>query len=295
MNSDFTITIVGVGLIGGSIALDLKQRLRHVTVLGVDKNEVHISEALDRQIIDRAVPLDQGVGDADLVVMAVPVDVMIPLAQRVLDMIDNQVVMDVGSTKFPLLQSLASHPKRGRFVATHPMAGTEYSGPQAALNNLFDGKQVLLVDPWDSDSDALDLVEHVYNVLGMSISHIDSWSHDLHAAYVSHISHITSFALAITVLEKEKDQQEILNMAGGGFESTVRLANSAASMWIPIFLQNKQNLLDVIDAYITKMQLFREAIAGNDRQALRDLITEANRIHTILHKHKENPHEQIKK
>ena len=282
MNTNLTVAIVGVGLIGGSLALEFKHRLGVKKVLSIDKNPQNLRKALDLGLIDEPVSLDTGVRESDLVVLAVPVDVLPGLAVEVLDKVDSQVVIDVGSTKRPLIRAIKSHPRRARFVATHPMAGTEYSGPEAAMPGLFDGRKVLLVDAHDSDMDALSFVSQIYRALGMKISYIDSESHDLHAAYVSHISHITSFALALTVLDKEQDEKNILDMAGGGFRSTVRLANSAASMWTPIFLQNKENMLDVLDAYIDNMLAFRQAIAMEDRQAINNLIHRANKIYQIL-------------
>ncbi len=282
MNTNLTVAIVGVGLIGGSLALEFKHRLGIKKVYGIDKDPQNLRKALELGLVDEAVSLDRGVRDSDLIVLSVPVDALPQLALEVLDMVDNQVVIDVGSTKVTLIKAIKNHPRRKRFVATHPMAGTEYSGPKAAMIGLFTGKKVLVVDAQDTDRDALSFVKEIYRAIGMNISYIDSDSHDLHAAYVSHISHISSFVLALTVLDKEQDENNILDMAGGGFRSTVRLANSAASMWTPIFLQNRDNMLDVLDAYIDNMLAFRQAIASGNKKDLNILIHRANMIYEIL-------------
>jgi prephenate dehydrogenase len=201
-----------------------------------------------------------------------------------LDSVDKQVVVDVGSTKANIIQSIKNHPNRGRFVATHPMAGTEFSGPDAAIVNLYRDKNVILCDIENTDKDALRLIENIYKSIGMNILYMESKEHDVHAAYVSHISHISSFALSLTVLDKEQERKNILDMASGGFESTVRLAKSAASMWTPIFLQNKNNVLDVMDNYIEKLQNIRSAISKQDENEIVKLITESNKIKKVLDK-----------
>ena len=194
----------------------------------------------------------------------------------------DKIVIDVCSTKEQMALSTRYHPCRGRFVSTHPMAGTEYSGPWAAMPNLFDGRACIFADPEESDPKALATVEQMYDVLNMRPIYMNSSSHDLHTAYVSHISHVTSFALALTVLDKEKDEKHIFDLASGGFSSTVRLAKSNADMWVPILVQNRENVLRVIDTYIEKMQEFRTAIDSYDTDSIRDLIGKANKIKKII-------------
>ena len=234
------VTIIGVGLIGGSLALDLRYKYKVNKIFGADKNQDHLIRAKQLGLIDEAVNLQKAIELSDLLVLAVPVNVSIKLLSGILDKLDKQVVMDVGSTKANLIKSIKNHPNKGRFVATHPMAGTEFSGPDAAIVNLYKDKNVILCDTENSDPDALNLVEEMYKSIGMNILYMESNAHDVHAAYVSHISHISSFALSLTVLDKEKDEKKILDMASGGFESTVRLAKSAASMWTPIFMLNQE-------------------------------------------------------
>jgi len=221
--------------------------------------------------------------EADLIILAVPVDIIVQLLPDVLDLItDRQVVMDVGSTKSTIMQAASGHARRGRFVGTHPMAGTEYSGPEAALPDIFDGKCTVIVDKEESDSDAVATVEEVFQALKMRIVYHQSEEHDIHTAYISHISHISSFALALTVLAKEQNEKRIFELAGGGFGSTVRLAKSNADTWIPIFEQNRDYVLDVLDEHINSISTFRTLLIKKDFESFRKLIVEANKIKRIL-------------
>ncbi|MCB0610030.1 MAG: prephenate dehydrogenase [Lewinellaceae bacterium] len=276
------ITIIGIGLIGGSMAITLKENGFATRVIGVDANQANLDKAVRRRLIDEDMPFDEGVKAADIVIVATPVNTILDIVPRVLDLVDRQVVMDVGSTKTELLKGIARHPKRGRFVATHPMAGTEYSGPEAAIPNLFDRKCTVLCNAEESDPDALAIVEKLYESIPMRKVWLDSESHDLHAAYVSHISHISSFALALTVLEKERDESRIFELASGGFDSTVRLAKSSPDMWAPIFQQNRDNLLDVLDEHINQLSRFRSLLIKRDFKTFYALMQEANNIRKIL-------------
>lgn len=278
-----TITIIGIGLIGGSLAISLQENGFAQRVIGVDTSQQNLDKAIRRRLIDEDMPLDNGVAAADIIVLAVPVDAMRHLLPSILDKItDQQVLIDVGSTKEQLLDAIADHPKRGRFVATHPMAGTEYSGPEAAIPHLFTNKACVIVDAADSDTDALASVEALYASIPMKLTHLGRKDHDLHCAYVSHISHIASFALALTVLEKEKDEQRIFDLASSGFGSTVRLAKSSADMWTPIFRQNRDNVLDVLDEHIEQLSRFRTLLIKNNFEEFHAKINEANAITRIL-------------
>ena len=276
------VTVVGIGLIGGSVVKSLRTKGYVNKVFGVDHNAQHLSHAIELGLIDEGVSLEDGVSQSDLIILAAPVNAIVRLAPSVLDMVQKQVVMDVGSTKFQIMQSVSNHPKRGRFVGTHPMAGTEYSGPQAAIENLFTNKCTVIVDRHRSDEDALQKVEQLYEVLGMQIVYHDSQDHDIHTAYVSHISHISSFALALTVLEKEKDEKRIFELAGGGFSSTVRLAKSNPDTWIPIFEQNRDYVLDVLDEHISTISKFRTLLIKKDFKSFYSLIEQANQIKRIV-------------
>ena len=279
------IGIIGLGLIGGSMAIDLKRRGFAKKVLGVEAEPVNAAAALSIGLADEVVDLQECVDRSDLIVVAVPVGASQTILPEILDMMpegSDKVVMDVCSTKEQLVRSVEGHPARAHYVASHPMAGTEYSGPWAAMSGMYDGHACIICDAEKSHQDAVRKVEALYDVLNMRVICMDSSSHDLHTAYVSHISHVTSFALALTVLDKEKDEKHIFDLASGGFSSTVRLAKSSPDMWTPILTQNKENVLHVMDTYIEKMNAFRQAVAEGDEEAIRSLIEEANRIRRII-------------
>jgi len=278
-----TITIIGIGLIGGSLAISLKENGFATRVIGVDHSQDNLDKAIRRRIIDEDMDLETGVNAADVIVLAVPVDAMRKLLPTLLDRIrPDQVLLDVGSTKELLLESVINHPNRRRFVATHPMAGTEYSGPEAAIPNLFDQKVCVLVDPEDSAPDALATTRALYASIPMVLTELGRKAHDIHCAYVSHISHIASFALALTVLEKEQDERRIFELASSGFGSTVRLAKSSADMWVPIFRQNRDNVLDVLDEHIEQLSRFRSLLIKKNFETFYARIEDANKITKIL-------------
>jgi prephenate dehydrogenase len=277
------LTIVGVGLISGSFALMLKQKGIVKKVIGVSRTKASADKAIALGIIDEALPLEEAVQKSDLIYVAIPVDVTIPVMKQVMDLVnENQIVVDAGSTKDALCGALRDHPMRKRFIASHPMWGTEYSGPEAAVTDAFIGRACVICEKELSDPDAVVTVEKIYRELGMHITYMNAYHHDIHAAYVSHISHITSFALANTVLEKEKEENAIFELAGGGFESTVRLAKSNADMWVPIFAQNKENVLDVLNEHITQLRKFKACFEKENWTYLRELIEHANGIKRIL-------------
>jgi prephenate dehydrogenase len=277
-----TVTIIGIGLIGGSMGLCLREQGFVHRILGVDANAAHAHKALELAVVDEIISLEDAVDSSDLIIVSVPVTAANQVLLQVLDRVKDQVVIDVGSTKTDLCDAVNTHPKRGRFVATHPMWGTEFSGPEAATRYAFTGKAVVICDNQSSDKDALDLVESMYQILGMHLLYMNARNHDIHTAYISHISHITSFALANTVLEKEREEDAIFELASGGFESTVRLAKSNADTWVPIFMQNKENVLDVLNEHITQLRKFKASLEKENWDYLRELITHANKITRIL-------------
>lgn len=279
-----TVTIIGLGLIGGSTAIDLKRREFADHIIGVDSNKVNAETALHIGFVDELCELEEAVKRADLIIIAIPVNAALMVLPRVLDMIDNQVVTDMCSTKHTLIERIKYHPNRKQYVASHPMAGTEFSGPWAAISGLFDGKAAILCNTEDSDIRAVAQVRRLYEALNMRVIFMNSSSHDLHTAYISHISHISSFALALTVLDKERNEKHIFDLASGGFDSTVRLAKSSADMWTPIFEQNKDNILTVLDTYIEKLNNFRDLINENESEKLAQLIKESNKIKRVLFK-----------
>jgi prephenate dehydrogenase len=275
-------TIIGTGHIGGSMAISLKENGFADHIIGVDASRTSLDKALRRRIIDEACALEEGVAKADLVIVATPVDVAMELLPQILPQIKNQVLMDVGSTKQRLLDLLDTLPNRPQFVATHPMAGTEHSGIEAAIPRLFEGKYTVICEAAKSSPEALALVERMYRSLSMKIAYLNGQEHDVHTAYVSHISHISSFALALTVLEKERDEQAIFELASSGFASMVRLAKSSPEMWTPIFRQNRDNVLDVLDEHISVLSRFRSLLIKKDFEAIHQLMVEANGIRKIL-------------
>ena len=278
------VFIAGLGLIGGSLALTLKERGTVEEVMGMEASEERAKEALSLGLADRIVPFEEGVTTADLIVLATPVDTIPMLAVKALNRVQKpQVVIDLGSTKGELCEVIDQHARRSRFVAVHPMWGTEYSGPQAAVKGAFAGRTAVICERERSDEDALQMVEELLRTLQMPVIYMSAEEHDLHTAYVSHISHITSFALANTVLEKEREDRHIFDLAGGGFESTVRLAKSASSTWVPILMQNKYNVLDVLREHIHQLQLMRRMIERDDTTGLREVIDRANSIQRIIH------------
>lgn len=277
-----TVTVVGIGLIGGSFALALKDKGIVKKVIGVESNEEHKRKALSLRLVDEVKELEEAVKESDLVFLAVPVDAAVKLLPEILDKVDKQVVMDAGSTKEGIIEIIKDHPKRGRFVATHPMWGTEYSGPEAAVREAFEGKATVICNKEESDKDAVELVESVYSQLGMHLVYMNAHAHDVHVAYVSHISHITSFALANTVLEKEKEEDAIFELASGGFESTVRLAKSNPLTWASIFMQNKENVLDVLNEHISQLRKFKACLEKENYEYLEELMVNANKIKRII-------------
>jgi prephenate dehydrogenase len=278
-----SMTIVGVGLISGSFSLALKDRGLVKNVIGISRTGASIRKALDLGLIDETLPLREAVAKSDLIYVAIPVDATVPMIEEILDLVgDKQIVADAGSTKHALCTALAHHPKRNRFVATHPMWGTEYSGPEAAVREAFNGRSCVICERAKSDKDAVETIEQVYRLLGMSIVYMNADDHDLHAAYVSHISHITSFALANTVLEKEKEEDAIFELAGGGFESTVRLAKSSPAMWAPVFMQNRENVLDVLNEHISQLRKFKSCLEKENYAYLWELMENANKIRKII-------------
>ena len=277
------ICIVGLGLIGGSFSLGVKSVKKDVVTFGVDINPVYADKAVELGIADKVTTLEEGVKNSQLTVLATPVNILSSQLTQVLDMLpEGSVVIDLGSTKEKISQCVANHPRRSQYVAAHPIAGTENSGPDAAFPGLMKNKTMILCDTEKSSPDAVKLVEDICMALEMRISYMDAASHDKHIAYVSHLSHISSFALGATVLDKEKDEKRIFDMAGSGFSSTVRLAKSSADMWAPIFTQNKTNVLEALNAYINKLQYFKTIIETDNERESKRLMNETNEIRRVL-------------
>ena len=276
------VTIIGLGLIGGSIARDLKSQI-NVSVTGVDINPRHLELAMELGLVHDVLDFDIGIRKADVIILAIPVDKIEMILPEVLDMIDDsQVVIDVGSTKEFICSAVAAHPKRRRYVAAHPLAGTEYSGPTAAIQRLFVDKKNIICEKDKIDADALEIAQKIFISMGMKTYFLDPAEHDKHLAYVSHLSHVSSFMLGLTVLDIEKDEDQIFNLASTGFASTVRLAKSNPQTWAAIFNKNNNHLSTALESYIDYLKQFKEAIDSKDKATMLKLMADANDIKRIL-------------
>lgn len=276
------VFVIGVGLIGGSLVTDIKVAYNEALIYGIDANDENLNTALSLGFIDFKASFDS-LNEADVVIVAVPVDVVSVILSKVLDKVtESCLVFDVGSTKEKLCTQVENHKNRKCYLAAHPIAGTEFSGPNAALANLFRGKANIICEAKKTGKPQLELALDIFNRLGMRIRYMDAASHDKHIAYVSHLSHVSSFMLGKTVIEKEKNERDIFDMAGSGFASTVRLAKSSPAMWTPIFKQNKENVVEALDEYISNLIQFKELMEqGNDEEIFGEMKN-TNRIKTIL-------------
>jgi prephenate dehydrogenase len=282
-----TITVIGVGLIGGSLTLSLRKNGFGTNFIGVDNNETHRSDAMWLGLVDEVLPMKDAVCKSDIVILSIPVNAARKALVEILDILeytknDKTVVVDMGSTKKGICMESKNHPRRMQYVASHPIAGTEFSGPKAAVDNLFEGKKTIICDKELSSDYSLNIIYEMYQSIGMDISYMSSDIHDKHIAFVSHISHISSFALGTTVLNIEKDEKSIFTMAGSGFSSTVRLAKSSPDTWAPIFIQNADSILFALNNYIRQLEEFRISLENEDSDKLKELMRNANEIKRIL-------------
>lgn len=276
------IYIIGLGLIGGSLAIDIQREFKEATIFGIDTNENHLNEALELGIIQKKTSLES-LNNADVIIISVPVDTSLNLIKKVLDLIsEDTLVIDVGSTKVDICKSVENHPKRRNFLASHPIAGTEFSGPKAAIKDLYRGKTNIICEVEKTAFKLQERALSIFSKIGMRIRYMDPRSHDKHIAYVSHLSHISSFMLGKTVIEKEKNERDIFDMAGSGFASTVRLAKSSPEMWTPIFKQNKVNVIEILEEYILNLQNFKELMEENNFDQIHAEMQNTNHIKQIL-------------
>ena len=275
--------VIGLGLIGGSMAIDLRKAGMATEVVGVDQNSAHAEKAAALGLVDAVMPLEEALADADLVIAAIPVNALGKLLPQILDRVpSNAVVIDAGSTKSLICKSVSTHPKREQFVAAHPIAGTENSGPDAAFSGLFVNKTNIICERGRSSDRSLQIAEKVFTALGLNTIFMEAEEHDKHVAYVSHLSHVSSFLLGQTVLDIEKDEKNIFALAGSGFASTVRLAKSSPEMWAPIFEQNLEYLSQALQEYIMHLQKFQHLLMKRDTTALHQVMTKANEIRRVL-------------
>lgn len=276
------VAVIGLGLLGGSMSKSLREVGFAKHVIGVDVSEINQAKALEIGFIDEVLPFEKAVRSSDFVIVATPVNTIAGIIEDVLDLVSMQTVIDVGSTKSDILRKVSNHPNRPNYVACHPMAGTEYSGPEAAISGLFTDKYVVICNEHESDEKRIAMVTSMFQQIGMKPLYQQAEAHDMHVAYVSHISHISSFALAITVLNKEVDENKIFELASTGFSSTVRLAKSSPNTWVPIFEQNRDNVLEVLDEHISVLSNFRSHLIKKNYEKFHDMICEANNIKKII-------------
>lgn len=276
------IYIIGIGLIGGSFARDMREQFPEATLIGIDTNTDHLKQAIALGLIDSEGELDQ-LTSADLVALAIPVDTAVSLLPRVLDKVgENTIVIDMGSTKAAICAEVANHPNRRNFLACHPIAGTEFSGPSAALAGLYKGKTQIVCEVEKTAFKLQERALELFKNMGMRLRYMDPESHDKHIAYMSHLSHISAFMLGKTVIEKEKNERDIFDMAGSGFASTVRLAKSNPVTWTSIFAQNKANILETLDEYIDNLQHFKSLMAHDNFEEVYKEMENTNHIKSIL-------------
>lgn len=276
------VFVIGIGLIGGSFAIDIRAAFNEAELHGVDKNEEHLDKAISLGIIDKKSTFEE-LDQADVVIVSVPVDITVKLLPKILDKINDEcLVFDVGSTKKKLCTSVGDHSKRRNYLAAHPIAGTEFSGPQAAIANLYRGKTNIICEVEKTAFKLQERGMEIFSRLGMRIRYMDPASHDKHIAYVSHLSHISSFMLGKTVIEKEKNERDIFDMAGSGFASTVRLAKSSPEMWTPIFRHNKENVIETLTEYIANLTQFKELMEEDNFVEIYKEMEDTNHIKAIL-------------
>lgn len=275
------IHIIGLGLLGGSFALAIKKAKPEVEITGYDGDEQNLAIALEMGLISKSLSAPKR--DTDLVILATPVNTLFDLLDKTLGQVaGHTLVMDFGSTKDQLCQQMSAHPKRAQYLAVHPIAGTENSGPKAAKEDLFDGNVMIICEMEKTDVHLKGMAYEIFDALNLKLRFMDPKDHDLHLAFVSHLSHATSFVLGKTVIDKNADESNILDMAGSGFASTVRLAKSSPEMWAPIFLENKKNVLEALNSYLDHLSAFRDKIAADDIQGLKKEMLAANKIRNIL-------------
>ena len=274
--------LIGTGLIGGSMSRDLRNILDNIQIHGIDKNEISVKHAKSVGVIDNIDSLEN-LNSADRVILSVPVSESLKILPFVLDNLNNDaLVWDVGSTKFSLCKSVENHSKRDQFLATHPIAGNEFSGPKASIENLFNGKIQILCETNKTRPDLLQWAKSIFNLMGMKIRYMNPEEHDKKMAIVSHLSHISSFMLGKTVMEFEKNDQNILDFAGSGFESTVRLAKSSPEMWSSIFKDNRENILEILNTYIQNLKQFKLKIKNENYIDLKNQMIKTNKLKKIL-------------
>ena len=276
------IYIVGVGLIGGSFAIELRDIFNNSNIIGIDTSAQNLKIAKQKNIIDSHAEIN-GITNPFMIIIAVPVKAIIKILPKIFEFIlPETLVVDFGSTKLSICKNIQTHKLRSNFLAAHPIAGNEFSGPNAAVKGLFTNKTMIICENNKTNNKLVNLAINIFKDLKMNISFMDPESHDKHIAYVSHLSHISSFMLGKTVIEEGKNEKNIFDMAGSGFESTVRLAKSSPKMWTDILEDNKLNITEALDDYIYNLNKTRELINNNKFSELETELKKINYIKNIL-------------
>ena len=276
------IGIIGLGLIGSSLALKIDEIYNDIYIYGEDICKSNLNYAIENNIINNKLE-EKDYSKLDILFLAIPVDGILDVLSTILDKVgQNTLVVDLGSTKMPICDLVNNNQNRSKFLAAHPIAGTEFSGPMSAESSLFNNKTIILCETEKTENKLLNMAKELFLSIGMNIKEMKADEHDKHIAYVSHLSHITSFMLGKTVMDKEKDEETIYDMAGSGFESTVRLGKSSPSMWTPIFHQNKKNIVDALDEYLKNIKNFKHLIETDNLSEMFNEMKEINGIKNIL-------------
>jgi prephenate dehydrogenase len=274
------VGIVGLGLMGGSLSLALKKHSKDYYFIGLDHNELHCSQALELGLVDEICTSTEALKSCDIIFLSIPVDGIISVTQQLGTLTDTCTVIDLGSTKEKISLSIPSE-IRQNFVAAHPMTGTEKFGPTAALNDLYTDKVVVLCDLEKSGIHQQNVAKKLFTDIGMNIVCMGSKEHDRHAAFISHMPHAISYALANSVMSLE-DSKSIIALAGGGFKDMSRIAKSSPNMWEDIFRQNKTNVLKAIHSFQSELKKCQKMVENEEWETLNDWMREANTLHDIL-------------
>jgi len=274
------IGFIGLGLMGGSLSIALRSTSKSLHFIGLDHNHIHCKEALELGLVDEVVYDLASISHCDIIFLSIPVDGIISVSKAFKSLDKNCTIIDLGSTKEKISQSI---PKkvRSNFVTAHPMTGTEKFGPSAAIPNLYTDKVVVLCDMELSGTHQQNTAKNIFESIGMSLVYMDAKEHDRHAAFISHMPHALSYALANSVM-KQEDKESILVLAGGGFKDMSRIAKSSPNMWEDIFRQNKANLLESIHALQSELKKCEKMIEKDEWETLNKWMGEATGLHDIL-------------
>ncbi|WP_394909189.1 prephenate dehydrogenase [uncultured Helicobacter sp.] len=272
--------IIGLGLIGGSMGLALRELGGFGCIAGFDNNPLHSQQALSLGLVDECISLEELISDGDVLFLATPVESIIALLPKLTSIKPSATIIDLGGTKELIIKHIPDSIRKN-FIAAHPMAGTEFYGPKAALPHLFKDSIVILTNLEESGEAQIQMAREIFLGIGMKIIKMDAHEHDRHIALISHMPHIISYALANAVLSQE-DPQTILALIGGGFRSMSRLSKSSPKMWNDIFKQNTQNVLDSITSFQDELQKAKNMLESKDWEGLEAFMAQANKLQEFM-------------